>query len=194
MSAITSWDASVPSSTSTASLLDDAMREFASAFATAIGSALSWPGSGGATALVGPKPGTLRFAVSGSNRTGGLPSGTLSVDTLRYALRHVGSANTGYVAHPNMLEHRTAPTDDAYWLVQEGSYLVVALDAGSEAVTFPIAYSAPPASIELVCSAATLLSGISTLGASGFTSIHSALAAGTYSGTVTWRSEGTVSL
>ena len=142
-----SWDASQPSSATSASLIDNNIRSLQSNFAGGVGTSFFWPGSGGGSgASAGEtRPGALRFARSTSGRTGGFPDGFLLLDPTRVAVHHIGSTTTGFLGHAAMLDRGSATSvtwpQDRRWIQQSGTTAVTA-STGSVVIVFPIVYVA----------------------------------------------------
>jgi hypothetical protein len=193
MSSNVTWVNTDPTEGSGASHLDDAVRQMTAAVAYGLGESLNWPGSGGgsATSAGRPKLGSARLAYSDSNRAGGYPDGHLSLDSLRLAVRHVGSTNTGVIGHASMLERAAPSSRSAIWTMQEG---VASLDTtdGITPVTFGTIHLGVP-HVDVTLSSASFVHGIASPTSSGFTSFASYMDSGVTSATtIYWRSEGTV--
>lgn len=207
MSAI-SWSGlesfTVPASTSTASSGDDWLRSFKTTVATGLGESFYWPGSaasqGASAASSGElQLGTLRFARS-SSVTGGFDNGYLSLHTFRLSIRHIGSAWTEMLTHPNMLDHGSGFgfPQTTRWLVQEGRYTSSGTTTN---ITFPTPYAVAP-SVYLVegfldsnnadQAVAFFAFGVSTVTPGGFISLESEIGSSAGGADFFWRSEGTV--
>jgi len=197
MSAI-SWPTTVPSPSSAASSGDDAFRSLVTSFALGVSTSFVWPGSGGgSTASAGESVlGNARFAISGTTATvGGVGDGFLLLNTDRVSLHHIGSTWTGLLGHSGMLDRGSAGTAPfTYrWLTQTG--ITPINSTGTSNVTWPTPYSVAPTVIVsngLLNEGAGLgnfmciqLGSITTSGCTVLTTI-------TNTGSIIWRSDGTV--
>src|SRR5512146_735559 len=140
-------------SSSTASSGDDWFRSFLTSVATGLSPSFIWPGSGGGSvASLGESQfGNARAAQAPNSAvTGGFPNGFLLLNTTSGSLHHIGSAWTGMLGHPLMVDHGgsigSAPFR-ARWLTQVGSFSLdstVNGDSGSTTIHFPTPYSVTP--------------------------------------------------
>ena len=184
------WNEANPSQASITTLVDDEIRSMQTNISGGLSESFNWPGTGaGSLASAGEaEPGSLRFSHASSVATDN-PDGFLRLDPRRVTLHHTGQI--GYsLGHANMLEQADGTLDVPYrqhWLVQEGSY---STDTAVTAIAFGSAYSGTP-TVFLVGDSTAVLSGLSNLDTSGFTSIMSHIGSGaTPTVNFKWRSEG----
>ena len=145
MSAI-SWTEALPSSTSTGGDVEKDFLSMMTSIALGFGPSFVWPGSGGGSAASAGEAalGQARSAVSTSGQTGGYGDGFLLLNPLHGSLHHIGSTSTGLVGHANMVDHGSASSLSAYWLIQSGSFFTSSVSTGSISLSFPTPYGAIP--------------------------------------------------
>ena len=189
MSAIT-WINTDPADGSPSTQLDDAVRSIASNAARGLGESLTWPGAGGgSTTSAGfSKAGAARLLRDTSLSDTTAVDGALGLATTLGAAWHLGTGWRHVLGHASLLDRDGIVSGTSlFWQTESGSTTTT---GAVVEVTFASEFSATP-HIGMTVSDKRFLSGLSTRGVSGFTSIASWLDAGSASMyTLTWIAEG----
>jgi hypothetical protein len=196
----------VPASASTASSGDDWFRSLMTSFASGVATSYIWPGSGGGSlASIGiSQAGNLRMANAANNDlTGGFGDGYLALNATRGAVHHIGSSWSGQLSSGKMNDHAgglgTMPPR-AVWLTQTGNFVLSTLNgdptSGATRHAFTTPYSVAPPFFQLTLRYLGLSTSyavsLSSVTASGFSSLFSGLTGSNLLTEVNWESTGTV--